>query len=57
MELKPCPFCGKQPTTHWDISEPFYEEGYNIDCCYVHINSLHKDAAVEAWNSRSITIK
>ncbi len=52
MELKPCPFCGKQPTTHWNFSEPYYEEGYNIDCCCIHICRSFKEDAVEVWNSR-----
>ena len=50
-ELKACPFCGGKPKTWWDISEP-HEEGYNIECCYIHVCKIFKDEATEAWNSR-----
>ena len=53
MKLKPCPFCGnKHPETWWDISEPYYEEGYNISCCYVNISKIYRNEAIDAWNDR-----
>ena len=51
-ELKPCPWCGEQPETWWDFNVEFYEEGYNIKCCYVYINRSYKAEAIEAWNTR-----
>lgn len=58
MNFKPCPFCGRQPRTwwDWDRSEEFgsdcYNEGFNIECCIVHICCIFKDEAIEHWNDR-----
>jgi len=54
-ELKPCPFCGDQPSTYWDYTseeDECYNEGYNIVCCVVHVSEIYKDEAVEHWNTR-----
>ena len=57
LELLPCPFCGGQPQTWWDIERPdppecYYNEGYNIKCCIVELCRIHKSEAIEAWNER-----
>ena len=53
MELKPCPFCGnKTPLTWWDGYVDGVLEGYNIECCHVHICSVSMDVAIEIWNTR-----
>ncbi len=49
MKLKPCPFCGQQPKSWWDIQD---KEGYNIYCCYINISKIYKEEAEKAWNSR-----
>ena len=53
--LKPCPFCGRQPQTYWDYISPegeVYNEGYNIVCCVVTLCCIYKEEAIEKWNSR-----
>ena len=55
---KPCPFCGGQPETWWDRDEStefgsdVYNEGFNIECCSIHIMTIYKDEAINHWNSR-----
>jgi len=51
-KLKLCPFCGGDPDTWWDYNEPYYEDGYNIQCCFAHVKSLFKQTAIEDWNKR-----
>jgi hypothetical protein len=57
-KLIPCPFCGGQPETYWDMDlsgefgKDCYNEGYNIVCCCVHVIAVEKDDAVKRWNTR-----
>jgi len=50
IALKPCPFCGKQPTVWFDGGDP--GEGYNIDCCCISVYSVGKNDAIRKWNTR-----
>lgn len=53
---RPCPFCGGQPKSWWDFTSsdsPNYNEGYNLECCVVHICKMDKHEAIEAWNKRA----
>jgi hypothetical protein len=54
IELKPCPFCAKQPASQWFAAcAPDEDCGYwGIDCCVVHIHEDNEADAVVKWNRR-----
>ena len=63
MELKPCPFCGKEPelVEEW-ISGGLHEGGYAwiVRCNYMKGgcgakggSRIEKEEAIEVWNKRS----
>ena len=52
-ELKPCPFCGKEPK----INQSEFSHRYWVaceDCCCLNKVFYTKDEAIKAWNSRHI---
>ena len=57
-ELKPCPFCGKEPelrTLSGNQSTYYYIECRNFDCllyCYTKHKYENYQQAIEAWNRR-----
>ena len=58
-ELKPCPFCGAQPTLlhpeHEGIDD--YVIGCYNDCCgfsYERARSKNKQEVIDAWNARAV---
>ena len=68
-ELKPCPFCGKDPKLQEDIRYPRpkceAKRAYEVICenwdCPIHhadtYYSLSKKKAIEAWNRRVSNVK
>lgn len=63
-ELKPCPFCGGEPTVRRTVREypsdgespaGEYDEWFNIDCnnCGVTTGDEYRSYAVQTWNRRS----
>lgn len=60
IELKPCPFCGKEATTSEKEhikALPFGWGWIGCQSCHVHIDWSHgergKKLAIEAWNRRT----
>ena len=54
-ELKPCPFCGGEPTVSYDADDKwFLIECLNDDCPFIVQGQWHLDMeeAIEAWNRR-----
>jgi len=51
-KLKPCPFCGKQPKTWFDVDA--LTEGYNVKCCDILITTIFMSDAIKAWNNRPV---
>ncbi|GHT52912.1 hypothetical protein FACS1894106_2660 [Spirochaetia bacterium] len=62
LELKPCPFCGKEAKmyTNNKIATFLYGHSYSVRCtnelcyCFVVSNPTEtKEAAIAAWNKRA----
>jgi hypothetical protein len=54
-KLKPCPFCGEQPTISYDAAGKwFYIECLNDDCpmCVQGVWHTDMEAATKEWNKR-----
>ena len=59
MDLKPCPFCGGDPTiqlsehnlTYRDDDEPFFEVHCD-NCCASGAQGIGREEAEENWNKR-----
>lgn len=54
-ELKPCPFCGRQPVLEQDEFVKTYWKIYcsNVDCVAFYARGFFgKQSAVKAWNRR-----
>jgi Lar family restriction alleviation protein len=49
--LKPCPFCGGQPSV--DSAHSFLTTWYKIKCCFVHVEKYAEAPAIAAWNTRT----
>jgi hypothetical protein len=59
MEIKPCPFCGAQPTIEisyeWSGGSSFYAACENPKCPMdgVHVEGMiTKQEAIDVWNTR-----
>ena len=65
-ELKPCPFCGKQPLL-WDTTglhnynskAPTWDIGCNNEECLINVYKClrSEEDAIKAWNTRAPTGK
>ena len=59
MELKPCPFCGSQPSIILFAKENSSWHVYQVMCFSCNVKpkifgrSLTKARAIEAWNRRT----
>lgn len=55
LELKPCPFCSKQPQSRWHgATGEDDDSGYwGIDCCQAFSHGGSQEDAVEKWNTRA----
>lgn len=57
-ELKPCPFCGGEPTEEVNLVLPYEIELYKIKCenkkCTIlpSTTAYKKEDAIKAWNTR-----
>jgi hypothetical protein len=52
-KLKPCPFCGKEPTVAKALSNCWRVQCWVIDDHMVNLYHATKRAAINAWNRRS----
>lgn len=64
MELKPCPFCGKEPQVIRIKGKDGWRNRYAVRCSYYHAgcgaegDTYHyEEVAVEAWNRRDLVIR
>ena len=51
-ELKPCPFCGGEPTRLFDSRNTFEEHSITCTQCIASIACITDEQAVRAWNHR-----
>lgn len=53
-ELKPCPFCGKQPHSYWQSGGEAEDCGYwAVECCHTFVHLDDEPEAIAAWNTRN----
>lgn len=59
VTLKPCPFCGGEPTV---LTDELYDGSFSIECCQVGCrvdvqgetyDSGEEDKAIKHWNTRA----
>ena len=50
IELKPCPFCGKNVEIYEETLCPY--PYYTINCCSFNVPTKNKDKLIKEWNKR-----
>jgi len=54
-ELKPCPFCGAEPTMSWEhylSGDEFYIRCENEKCLGASFQDADAEKAMDQWNTR-----